>query len=107
MAEGRSIFFKNIAENIANRSGLHYEKALSVIICKPLFLIFGASQTWLTGSCFFAKHSGSQVADDFEIAFETLWVGGSVGKRLRIRCGICKNNRERFEVVRVPNFMFL
>lgn len=80
---------------------------MPVIKCKLSFLIPRASVMCVRGSNSFTKHSGSQVADDFEIAFETLWVGGSVGKRLRIRCGICKNNRERFEVVRVPNFMFL
>ena len=63
-------FHKFVAEKITNKSGCHYEKVLSIIKCKLLFLILCASLMCVRDSRSFTTHSGNHVVDDFEIAFD-------------------------------------
>ena len=63
-------FHKFVAEKIAKKSGCHYEKFLSIIKCKLLFLILCASLMCMRGRRSFTTHLGNHAVDDFEIAFD-------------------------------------
>ena len=60
MAKGCLKFQKLVAEKIADKSGCVYQKVLSIIKCKLLFVILRRS---------FTIHSGNHAVGDFEIAF--------------------------------------
>ena len=63
-------FHKFVAEKIAKKSGCCYEKFLSIIKCKLLFLILCASLMCMRGRRSFTTHLGNHAVDDFEIAFD-------------------------------------
>ena len=63
-------FHKFVSEKITNKSVCRYEKILSIIKCKLSLLILCASLMCVRDSRSFTTHSGNNVVNDFEIAFD-------------------------------------